>query len=227
MKTGILFPAYNEEKNIQVVIKEAKKYLPNSEIVVVDDGSKDKTKQIALKNGVRVLEHKKNMGKGVALKTGFKYFLKKSNVDVIIVADSDRQYSVKDTVKLLKPIKTGKADYVVGCRDWKKVPFRHRMGNFVWRTFFNILFGVKLKDTNCGLIAMKTDVAKIMKIRGGGYVIDNYMLIQAIKNGFKIMNIPISIDYKHKRDFFRGTKMVVGVAIFILKEGIKYNLNKL
>lgn len=227
MKIGILLPAYNEEKNIKIVIDEAKKYFPESEIVVVDDGSKDKTKQIAIKNKVRVLEHEKNRGKGVALKTGFKYFIERDNVDVVIIADSDRQYSIKDAPNLLKPIKQENADYVVGYRNWKQIPFRHRMGNFVWRNFFNILFGTKLKDTNCGFIAMKTDAIKKMKIKDGGYVIDNYMLIQAIKNGFKIMNAPVSIHYNHKRDIFKGTKMVVGVAIFILKEGIKYNLNKL
>ncbi len=223
---GILFPAYNEEKNIQIVIQEAKKYLPNSKIVVVDDGSKDKTGEIARKNKVTLLIHKKNKGKGEALKTGFKYFLKNHNVDIIVVADSDRQYSVKDAPKLIKPIQKGKADYVVGCRNWKQIPFRHRMGNFVWRTIFNILFRTNLKDTNCGFIAMKIDVVKKLKIHGG-YIIDNAMLIQAIKNKFRIVNAPVSIHYKYKREFFKGTRMVAGITLFILKQGIKYNLNKL
>jgi len=227
MRIGILLPAYNEEKNIGIVVKQAKKYFPDSEIIVVDDGSEDKTKEIALKNGVRVLRHKKNKGKGVALKTGFNYFLNKNNVDTILVADSDRQYSIKDAPNLLEPLKKGKADYVVGCRDWSVVPFRHRMGNFVWRNIFNILFRTRLKDTNCGFIAMRSDVAEKMNIGKGGYIIDNYMLMQAMKNKFKIINAPVSIDYNHIREIPVGIKMVAGVAFFILKEGIKYNLNKL
>ncbi|MCD6226312.1 MAG: glycosyltransferase family 2 protein [Candidatus Aenigmarchaeota archaeon] len=223
---GILFPAYNEEKNIQIVIQEAKKYFPNSKIVVVDDGSEDKTGEIARKNKVIVLTHKKNKGKGEALKTGFKYFLKNNNVDIIIVADSDRQYSIRDAISLIKPIQKGKADYVVGCRNWKQIPFRHRIGNFIWRTVFNVLFRTKLKDTNCGFIAMKMDVVKKLKIHGG-YIIDNAMLIQAIKNEFRIVNIPVSIHYKHKRNFFNGSRIVIGITFFILKQGIKYNLNKL
>jgi glycosyltransferase involved in cell wall biosynthesis len=220
MKIGVLLPAYNEEKNIQAVIREAKKYLPKAKIVVVDDGSTDKTYELAKKEKVVVLRHEVNKGKGEAIKTGFKYF-SKIPVDFVIIADTDRQYLLEDAPKLLEPLKNGEADFVMGYRDFKNVPFRHKLGNFVWRTFFNFLFGTNLKDTNCGYVALTKDVMKKVKVHGG-YIIENAFLNECLKNNFRITQVPVKVVYREKSGILRGIRMVLGVLIFIIKEGIKY-----
>jgi len=222
MKVGVLLPAYNEEKNISQVIKEAKKYLPNSKILVVDDGSTDRTYELAKKAGAKVLKHEENKGKGEALKTGFNFFIK-SNVDFVVIADADRQYLIKEAVKLILPLKEG-ADLVTGYRDWKEVPATHGLFNFVWRLSFNLLFGTNFKDTNCGFMALTKDsIRKINEIHGG-YIIENALFIEAIKNKFKIKQVPVTVRYKGTSSFLRGFRMVLGVFIFILKEGLKYRL---
>lgn len=221
MKIGVLLPAYNEEENIQAVIKEAKKYLPKSKIVVVDDGSTDKTYRLAKKTGVTVIRHEKNKGKGEALKTGFKYFLKSSE-DVVIVADTDRQYQIKDADKLLKPIEHRQADFVTGYRDWGILPFRHILGNFVWRTFFNLLFGTRFKDTNCGFIALTKNAMKKIRHTGGGYIIENAIFIDALRNNLRIRQVPVDVIYREKSGVVRGGRVVLGVLIFIVREGLKY-----
>ena len=163
MKIYALIPAFNEENNIQKVIHRLKKL--NMTPVVVDDGSQDKTFELAKKSGAVIIRHKKNKGKGEALKTGFDFILKNySDVDVILLIDADMQYPPEESKKLIIPIKQGRADFVTGYRNWSRdVPFRHSLGNFIWRNFFNFLFGTHFKDTNCGLMALSKKAAKKMK----------------------------------------------------------------
>ncbi|MDI6825999.1 MAG: glycosyltransferase family 2 protein [Candidatus Aenigmarchaeota archaeon] len=227
MKIGVLLPAYNEEKNIRTVIKDVKKYLPNSEILVVDDGSTDRTNELARQAGVTVLRHEINKGKGDALNTGFEYFLKQHpEVDIVVVADTDRQYYIDEIVKIVKPLQEKKAEFVMGYRNWKKVPYANAMGNFVWRILFNLFFNTNLKDTNCGYIGLtRKAIKKIGRVRGG-YIIENAMLGDAIRNEIKIKQIPVSVKYRKGR-VSHFTRMFFGILIFIIIEGIKYRLSKI
>ena len=223
-RTAIILPAYNEEKNIEIVIKEAKKFLPNSLVIVVDDGSKDRTFELAKKAGAVVLRHEKNKGKGEAIKTGFNY-LKDKNIYYIIVADADRQYDVKDAKKFIEALEEGKADFVMGKRNWSTVPFRHRLGNLIWRKCFNFLFKRKLEDTNCGFVAFSRKAMEKMKdCIHGGYILEDEMLVAMVKNNLKIAQVPVKVTYRKKSGISRGIRMVLGVLIFILIEGIKYRL---
>ncbi len=224
MKKGILLPAYNEEKTIGKVIKECKKFEPNAFILVVDDGSKDNTAKISEKAGARVISHKINMGKGEALKTGLNYF-KKKGYDAVVIIDADGQYNPKDIPKFFSALKT--ADIVMGYRDFSKVPFRHKLGNLVWRVFFNLFFGTKLKDTNCGFLGLSRKAMNKIKNIHGGYIIENSILAEAVEKKLKIQQIPVKVKYKELSGILRGIKMVLGVLIFIIKEGVKYRMKKL
>ncbi len=226
---GILLPAYNEENNIGAVIREAKKFLPGAIIVAVDDGSSDRTAAIARREGAYVVSHSSNKGKGEALRSGLAV-IKKSfkSVAYIVVADADRQYTVKEAGRLLEPLKSGEADFVMGCRNFSTVPFRHMLGNFVWRTLFNMFFGTSMKDTNCGFVAMKREVAESVAAGlGGGYIIENALLIEALSRGLKVGQAGVSVNYKKISSVPRGISMVVGVLIFIVDRGIKYRLGRL
>ncbi|MFH0890139.1 MAG: glycosyltransferase family 2 protein [Candidatus Aenigmatarchaeota archaeon] len=225
---GILLPAYNEERNIKIVLREAKRFLPNAVVIVVDDGSSDRTSKIAKSEGVHVIVHKENKGKGEALRSGLEFLDKKmSGIKYIVVADADRQYTIAEAPKVLKPLIDNSADFVMGYRDFSGVPFRHRLGNFVWKTVFNILFGTRLKDTNCGFIAMKKEVAQaVIKVVGGGYIIENSLLIEAMKKKFRITQVKVSVRYKKTSAIRRGLRTVLGVLVFILDKGIKYRLGR-
>ena len=177
---------------------------------------------IARKLGVIVISHKRNMGKGEALKTGFKYFLKNTDVDIVVVADADGQYPIKYVKLLIEPLLKNEADFVSGYRNWSKVPFRHRLGNFVWKTTFNLLFGTNFKDTNCGLVGFTRKALKRVKRTGGGYIIENVLFIEALKNRFRIKQVPVEVRYKSISPVPRGVRVVLGVWLFILKEGIKF-----
>ncbi len=218
MKDCIIIPAYNEEKTIAEVVKRSKRFTKT--IIVVDDGSKDKTAAVAKRAGAVVLKHKTNLGKGESLKTGIE-LAKKKRLDRIVIIDADLQYNPEDIPKIKDAL--GKSDFVMGYRDWKLVPFRHWLGNFVWRSMFNLFFGTKLKDTNCGFIAMNMEAAEKLNF-GGGYIIENAMLASAIENKLKISQVKVRINYHHISGIPRGVRIVLGLLIFIIRKGLKYRL---
>lgn len=219
-----LIPTFNEEKNIREVILNMKKY-PNIDVIVIDDGSTDATPEIVKKMGVILVRHKVNKGKGEALNTGFRYILEKhKKAKYVVLIDADQQYHPNDAPRLLKLLEDGEADFVMGYRNWRNKPFRHLLGNFVWRTTFNILFGTRFKDTNCGFMALTTDtIRKIGKVHGG-YIIENSMLAKAVKKKLRVKQIPVNVSYGHISKIPRGIRVVAGVWFFIVKEGIKYRL---
>jgi len=224
MKVASLIPAYNEEKTIYEVVRRVKKLkmLP----IVIDDCSSDKTFELAKKAGAIVLRHEKNRGKGEALRTGFE-FLKKMNVENVVLIDADMQYLPESSKDLLEVLEKKKADIVLGARNFKEIPLKHRLGNFVWRNSFNLLFGTNFLDTNCGLMALKKSaIEKIKDSLQGGYIVENSILVQALKNNLKIEQAPVKVKYKKTSGFLRGIRVVLGVLIFILKEGLKYRLKR-
>jgi len=223
MKNAVLIPAFNEEKNILEVINKTKKLKKFDKIIVVDDGSKDKTAELVKKTKVTLLKHEKNRGKGEALKTGFSYISKIRDIKNIVIIDADLQYEPQEALKLLKTLES--ADLVMGYRDFSKLPFRHMLGNFVWKTSFNLFFGTSLKDTNCGMIALTAKSIEKINVHGG-YIIENSMLASAVENNLKIKQVLVNVNYKKMSGVKRGIKTVLGVLIYIFKEGIHYRLSK-
>jgi len=104
---------------------------------------------------------------------------------------------------------------------------RHNFGNMIWRSVFNLLFETKLKDTNCGYMALSRRALIKMSRAYGGYIIENMMLVDALKNNLRIKQVPVSVTYKYKRGIFSGLRMGLGVLVFIIKEGFKYRLSKI
>ncbi len=222
METVVLIPAYNEEETIEEIIVRLKK-MDGITPLVIDDCSSDKTVHVAKKQKAIVIEHNKNKGKGEALITGFDFILKKmKNSKYVVILDADLQYMPEDIPRLIEPLKKNEADYVTGYRNWLKVPFRHTLGNFVWRFSFNLLFGTEFKDTNCGFIAMNRKAIKILAKKSyGGYIIENVMLVEAIKNDLRIKQVPIDVYYYEKRGVLTGSRFVLGNLAYIIETGIK------
>ena len=182
MSRFAIIPAFNEEKNIEEVLREANKL--EIRPIVVDDGSTDNTFNICTNNGTIVLRHETNKGKGEAIKTGLEYLIKNHpEFTHIALMDADLQYHPQDALAIFYSLESNYSDFVMGRRNWTEVPFRHRLGNFVWRTAFNMLFNTNLKDTNCGLIGFNRNaIEKIKDHILGGYIVDNSILIGAIKS---------------------------------------------
>jgi glycosyltransferase involved in cell wall biosynthesis len=223
-KDVALIPAYNEELTIAEVVTKIKDadILP----IVVDDNSSDKTGELARKAGATVLRHERNLGKGDAIKTGLNFAFKRmAGVQNFVFIDADMQYDPAEAAALLQPLKRRNADMVIGFRDWSTVPLRHRLGNFVWRTAFNFLFGTKLKDTNCGFVAMNRQAALAVKnIAQGGYILENAMLARIVESGLRVHQVPVTVAYKRVSAIGRGMRVGGGVLVFIVKSGLRHRL---
>ena len=194
-KTFIVIPAYNEEKSIGNVIKELKQNNYKN-IVVVDDGSEDKTYEAAKKEGITVLKHILNRGQGAALKTAIDDALS-NGADIIVTYDADGQHSVKDIKNMINPIKNKKVDITLGSRFLKKnkTPFIRKLflkgGAFV----IFLMYGINLSDSHNGFRAMSRKAAEKIEIKSDGMEHASEILEEVKKKRLKYKEIPVTIEY--------------------------------
>ena len=162
MKLIVIIPAYNEELTIGSVIKGLRKKGYN-DIIVVDDGSSDKTFEIASKEGVNVYKHMINRGLGGALNTGITGALRKG-ADLIVTFDADGQHDVNDIPNLVKAIEEG-YDVAIGNRINKDMPFLRRIGNVGLDFITFLLFGIYVHDSQSGLRMFTREAAAKIEIK--------------------------------------------------------------
>jgi len=206
MKIIAVIPAYNEEKTIGKVIKDTKKFV--DEIIVVDDGSTDRTGEIARKLGAIVLRNKKNRGVGYAKRRGLKEALKR-NGNIIITLDADMQHNPYDIPKFVNKILEG-YDFVIGARNLKKYPFIKKFGNFLLNLLINFLCRTKLRDTESGYKAFSAKCLKKMKLKADGYAIEGEIVYEVGKNKLKYCSI--NVDSPRYRS---GVTVIEGIKNFL------------
>ena len=192
---SVFFPFYNEEANIAAQTKQALKIIPQFaekfEIILVNDGSADKTGQIGQKlaadhPNVVLVSHSKNRGYGGALKSGFR----KAKYEWIFFSDGDRQFDLKEIGRLL-PL-TSRADLVIGYRQ-KRADTPIRLINAkLFNLLIRLLFGLKVTDIDCAFKLIKKDVVDSLELKSDGALISSELLIKAQKAGYKIAHTPVS-----------------------------------
>ena len=205
-KIFAIIPAYNEEKNIANVINETKKYV--DKVVVVDDGSKDRTEEIAKKSNAIVLRHLVNLGKGAALKTGCDYAAK-NKAEIIIAVDADAQHDPKEIPNFLKKIK--KYDIVLAHRKLNKnMPLVLKFGNWFINKTINLLYSIKIKDSQCGYRAFTAKAYKKLRWRASDYSMESEIIAKIGKYKLSYAEIPIETIYSDK---YKGTTVLDGIKI--------------
>ncbi|MBE6161402.1 MAG: glycosyltransferase family 2 protein [Firmicutes bacterium] len=216
----ILLPCLNEEKTLEICIKNIKEVMDklkyNYEILVSDNNSSDSSVKIAKKNKARVCVEEKR-GYGNALINGIKNAYGK----YIVMLDCDGSYNHKDIPKFLKELDNG-YDLVMGNRFNKKTkkeasPFSHRIGARILSVYSNILYGTKLKDYHCGLRAFRKDKIDKIKLECDGMEFASEIIIKAKLNNFRIKEIDTEYfkDLREKkshlvpiRDGYRHLKLI-------------------
>ncbi len=219
MKKGIsvVFPAFNEEENIEPVVSSALRFLPTVtdeyEIIIVDDGSKDRTGKIADELAkkyaqILVIHHPSNKGYGAALRSGFKA----AKHDLIFFTDADGQFDIKEISKLIFLIKD--ADIVCGYRTERADPFFRRFNAGLYNLAIRLLFGLNLVDIDCAFKLFKREVIQRLNLESTGALINAELLILAQKRGYIIKQVGVS-HYPRKKGKQTGNKIGVILRVFV------------
>jgi len=196
LKIIVGIPAFNEEKNIAVVITQLKKIV--DKIIVCNDGSTDLTSKIAEELGVIVINHEKNLGYGAAIRS---IFLKSKDLDgdILVTFDADGQHRVDDINKVINPIINGKSDLVIGSRfldeSEKEVPQYRKVGIKVITKITNVTIKKQLTDSQSGFRAYSKKVLTELNPSDAGMGISTEILIKASSKNFRISEVPIKITY--------------------------------
>ena len=192
-KVAVLIPCYNEEKTIEKVVADFKKELPNAEIYVYNNNSKDRTLEIIEKiEGINI-RNEYNQGKGNVVRRMFREI----DADIYVMVDGDDTYPAEEVHKLILPIAEGKADMTVGDRlsngTYKNENKRkfHEFGNNIVRDSINILFNSNLKDIMSGYRAFNKIFVKNVPILSPKFEVETEMTLSALDKKFRIQEIPI------------------------------------
>lgn len=206
MKLAILIPALNEEKTIGKVIKSIpKKFnkIDDIQIIVVDDGSTDKTAKIAKALGAITVIHKNNMKLGPTFRDGLEQALK-IKADILVTIDADGQFQTSEIEKVFTPVLKGHADFVTGCRfidknnPPKNMPWIKKWGNKVVAIMISWATGKKFADVTCGFRAYSKEAMLRLNLFGKFTYTQETMLDLAYK-GVQIEEVPISVQYFKSR----------------------------
>ncbi|MDQ1275315.1 MAG: hypothetical protein QG610_888 [Euryarchaeota archaeon] len=189
---SVVLPAFNKEASIGSIVLLTKHYSDN--VIVVDDGSSDRTAEIASKAGAHVVVHDVNKGKGAALKTGFTA-ASDLGADVIVTMDSDGQYNPADIPNLVAPIIKGNAEMVNGSRylnyPGKTPPLYRRVDQTLQDTTTKMNFNLKITDAQSGFRAYSASTKNIFRFSGKKAAIENEMLADAGRSGIRIIEVEI------------------------------------
>lgn len=228
LKISVVVPAYNEERTIEPMLRSLLKSMPDVyEIIVVDDGSEDKTAQLAqdwarVEPRIRVLRLAKNKGKTGALQRGFAA----STGDVVIVQDADLEYDPQEIPCLVGPIANGEADVVYGSRflirrEARVLYFRHYMANRLLTFLSDLLTDLNLTDVETGYKAFRGEIIRQMVIESSRFGFEIEVTAKIAKLRCRVYEVPISY---HGRTYEEGKKIGWADGLAALFYMIKYNL---
>jgi glycosyltransferase involved in cell wall biosynthesis len=216
MKICIVMPAYNEERTIGKVL-DALRREGYSKVIVVDDGSRDRTAKIARSKGAVVVSHSRNMGLGAALRTGLGA-ARKWGADCAATFDADGQHDPKAVKNLLNALNG--ADLVIGVREHLGIPLHKRVGNFGLNLVTYLFSGV-LTDSQSGSRAFNRRALKVIRIRSDRYEVSSEIIVRAKRRGLRLKEAPVKCFYT-KYSKARGTTIASGLRIFLalIKQGL-------
>ena len=215
MRACVIIPAYNESGHIALLIRDIKNY--RLDILVIDDGSKDGTFNIAKDSQVKVMLNLNNQGKGACLVKGFKYALE-NNFDAVITMDGDGQHLAQDLPLFIKAAESPDAHIIIGNRmlNAAGMPFLRVITNKLMSWVISVISRQDIPDTQCGYRLIKSEVLKKIALRTSKFETESELLIKASRMGFKIKSVPIKSVYGREKsqinpfvDTFRFLRLLI------------------
>ena len=216
---SVVMPVYNEKTTIEEIIRRVLAVPVRTELIVVDDGSKDGTRDI-LTELERELKFKlifqaQNAGKGAALRRGFQ----EVSGDLVIIQDADLEYSPEEFPELIELICEGRADVVYGSRflgRHRVFLFTHYAGNRVLTLMTNVLYNTMLSDMETCYKVMRTEVLRSMTLESDGFGIEPEMTAKIFKRHYRVYEVPITYDGRGYEDGKKITWRDGIVAVWVL-----------
>ncbi len=223
MKLSVIMPVYNEFDTIREILSRVQAMEKADEILIIDDGSKDGTRDILAeldgKDSVRVILHEYNQGKGAAVRTG----LQEAVGDILLIQDADLEYDPRDYEKLLAPLHEGLADVVYGSRfmgaPHRVAMFWHMVANKLLTLMTNILYDTILTDMETGYKVFRREVIAGMNLRAQRFDFEPEFTAKILKRKFRIYEVPISFN---PRDYSEGKKIGIRDAFEAVWALVKY-----
>ncbi len=229
MKILVIVPAYNEEESIAGVISDLRQHVPGADIVVVNDGSRDRTREIARGAGVTVLDLPVNLGIGGAMQAGYLYAAN-NGYDVAVQFDGDGQHRAGEIEKLLRPLAAGEADLVIGSRFMQpgeyRAPFFRRIGMLIFSFTLSRILAGPVTDTTSGFRAVNGAVARYFSRQYPEDYPEVEALVLVHRQGLRIAEVPVSMRERTGgqtsitalRSVYYMVKVLLAVFIDLLKK---------
>ncbi|HKP71494.1 MAG TPA: glycosyltransferase [Pyrinomonadaceae bacterium] len=199
-RVAVLIPCYNEELTVAGVVREFRALLPDADIYVFDNNSKDRTVECALEAGATVM-YERRQGKGYVVQSMFRQV----DADVYVMVDGDATYPASEVHKLIEPVLRDEADMVVGSRllEGTQSQFKslNRFGNHAFLSVLNRTFKVKITDMLSGYRAFNRRFVKGLPLFGGGFETETELTIKALERGFRIVEIPVDLTARPEGSF--------------------------
>ena len=207
-------PAYNEEKYIGTLVLQTRQYV--DEVIVVDDGSKDKTAEVARLAGATVIRHDKNRGYGAAIQSILTE-AKRKDPDALVLLDADAQHNPGEIPLLIKPLLDG-FDFVIGSRELIKnnIPFYRRIGQKILLQSTRVLSGKRLSDSESGFRVFSRKALAELKLKENGMAISAETIAEAAKRHLKVAEVPISVTYSKDSSTLNPVAHGMGVLTRII-----------
>ncbi len=217
MKNCVIIPTLNEEKAIGNLIEQIK--MLSLDVVVIDDGSHDKTAEIANKKGAHVISNKINLGKGIALRQGFKHAIE-LGYDAVVTMDGDGQHNPKDIRSLIEVgFKDEQTAVVVGNRmlEVRNMPIIRILTNRIMSNLISFVCHQNIPDSQCGFRLIKTKVLNKIDLSSKKYEIESEILIKAARLKHKIISVPIQTIYAGEKSQINPFIDTIRFLKFIIK----------
>jgi len=194
---SVVMPAYNEQATIDEIVRRVLSVPLRIELIVVDDGSKDGTRDrlsaLQREHGFKLVLQPQNRGKGAALRRGFE----EVTGDIVLIQDADLEYSPEEYPALIELICQGRADVVYGSRflgRHRVFLFTHYMGNRLLTFLTNVLYNTMLSDMETCYKVMRVEVLRSMQLRSDSFGIEPEMTAKIFKRGYRVYEVPITYD---------------------------------
>lgn len=223
-QVSIIIPAYNEETNISILLNDLLAVVKSVdfefEIIVVDDGSTDKTAEIARQFTIKLVQQEHNRGYGAALKTG----ITQAQYNIILITDADGTYPVKQIPKLIELI--GDYDMVVGARTGShvKIPFLRRLPKWILNKYANYLVKEKIPDLNSGLRIFKKEIfEKFRSLIPNGFSFTTTITLAFLNNNYRVKYLPIDYYKRGGKSKIRPISDTINFFSLITRTSLYFN----